>query len=113
MIRQSLRTSSIKEAQKRRNILDVQYDAQFEALRRRPVQDQHAASSMTIRKARDRVHLSREQVRSIIADYVDEQIPRFQRSILSRPPDTTDEKNDLLLAKEMVAEPNHPISTIA
>lgn len=104
MIRQSLRTGSIKEAQKRRNILDVQYDAQFEALRHRPVQDQHAASSVTIRKARDRVHLSREQVRSIIAGYVDGQITQFQRSILSRPPDTTDEKNDLLLEKEMVAD---------
>jgi integrase len=113
MVRQSLNTGSIKEAQKRRNILDVEYDARFAALRLENAGTETTPSPARITKANTRAPLSREEVKQIIADHVARETAKFERSILARPAEDSEEKAALEWEQakiiDVLGQPENPL----
>lgn len=95
-VHQSLHTGSIKEAQKLRNCLDVQFDAEF-AQTSAPQPNQAPAKSapLVLNKKTTGTALGRSQIANRVADYVAAKISGFARWNEVDPIESEAIKNDL------------------
>ncbi|WP_292186904.1 site-specific integrase [Mesorhizobium sp.] len=95
-VHQSLHTGSIKEAQKLRNCLDVQFDAEFaQTSAPQPDQTTVKAATLVLNKKTTGGALGRSQIASRVADYVEAKIGGFARSNEVDPIESEAIKNDL------------------
>jgi hypothetical protein len=103
-VKKSLKTGLIKEAQQRRNILDVQFDAEFADLRKSAGPSSVTRPAAKIVKAGARSPLSREQVQARVSDYISEQVSKFETNLQANPVETTDQKIEILSEREMIVD---------
>lgn len=95
----SLKTKNFNEAAKRRNILDVEWDARFEQAEKHPDATLQTVSS-----------LSRDEALKIVRDYVQETDLKFQKQEAKRGPVPEDIKRDieidLGISKQILEDPS-------
>lgn len=100
VIQLSLGTASIKEARKSRNVLDVKYDALFEA------EPGSASSEMSDELAfkEHQPKIPRKEIISRINDYFRASLSRFEESYLGDPALNVDELREIVIDKSQQAE---------
>ncbi|MEI9409158.1 site-specific integrase [Mesorhizobium salmacidum] len=105
MFVQSLDTKSLAEARKRRNLLNVRFDFEFEQIETSEKPGERLVEAPATR-------LSNEEVNRRVVQYVSDQFAKFERRYINDPADTADQLSEIKIDKEMqlqsLADPGHP-----
>ncbi|MBS3650036.1 site-specific integrase [Pseudaminobacter sp. 19-2017] len=109
LIQHSLNTTSLQDAKRLRNALDIQYDLEFEALR---TSSQTLSDSASDPSANTPARLSIDEVRRRVAAYVDEQVQKFDQRYLNDPAGSLGELREIRSDKQAqlqdLSDPEHP-----
>lgn len=110
-IQQSLKTRSTSEARKHRNILDVRYDAEFDALSQARIGVDDQAVEGRLKR------LASGELADRVAAYVEEQVAKFEKRFVNNPPNSATELEDMRREKEIdlqtLVDPGHPDQHLA